>query len=152
MDVRVGLQRKLSAEELMLLNCGVRKDSWDSKEIQPVHSKGSKSRIFIGRTDAEAETSIFWPSDVKNWHLKRSWCWESLKAGEGDNRGWDGWMSSLTQWTRVWVNSRSWWWTGRPGMLQVMGSQRVGHNWVTELNWTERPIPEAGKWLVLVTK
>ena len=55
----------------------------------------------------------------------------------GDNRGWDGWMASLTQWTWVWVDSGSWWWTGRPGVLQFMGSQRVGHNWVTELNWTE---------------
>ena len=71
-------------------------------------------------------------------HLKRSWCWERLKAGgEGDNRGWDGWMASPTQWTRVWVNSRSWWWTGRPGMLWLMGFQGVGNNWVTELNWTE---------------
>ena len=55
----------------------------------------------------------------------------------GDDRGWDGWMASPTRWTRVWVDSRSWWWTGRPGMLQFMGSQRVGHDWATELNWTE---------------
>ena len=69
-------------------------------------------------------------------HLKRSWCWERLKAGgEVDNRGWDGWMASPTQWTWVWVNSGSWWWTERPGVLQSMGSQRVGHDWVTELNW-----------------
>ena len=67
--------------------------------------------------------------------LKRPCCWERLKpGGEGDDRGWDGCMASLTQWTWVWVNSRSWWWTGRPGMLQSMGSQRVGHEWVTELN------------------
>ena len=58
-------------------------------------------------------------------------------GGEGDDRGWDGWMASPTQWTWVWVNSGSWWWTGRPGVLQLMGSQRVRHNWVTELNWTE---------------
>ena len=57
--------------------------------------------------------------------------------GEGDDRGWDGWMASLTRWTWVWVNSGSWWWTGRPGMLQFIGSQRVGHDWATELNWTE---------------
>ena len=70
-------------------------------------------------------------------HLKRPWCWERLKVGrEGDDRGWDGWMASPTQWTWVWVNSRSWWWTRRPGILQSMGSQRVGHDWVwTELNW-----------------
>ena len=68
--------------------------------------------------------------------LKRPWCWERLKVGgEGDDRGWDGWMVSPTQWTWVWVDSGSWWWTGRPGMLQSMGSQRVGHDWATELNW-----------------
>ena len=70
--------------------------------------------------------------------LEKFWCWDGLGAGgEGDNRGWDGWMASLTRWTWVWVNSGSWWWTGRPGMLQFMGSQRVGHDWATELNWTE---------------
>ena len=69
-------------------------------------------------------------------HLKRPWCWERLKAGgEGDKRGWDGWMASSTQWTWVWVGSGSWWWTGRPGVLQFMGSQRVRHDWATELNW-----------------
>ena len=74
-----------------------------------------------------------WP-----FHLKRPWCWERLRAGgEGDDRGWDGWMASLTQWTWVWVNSRSWWWVGRPGVLLFMGLQRVGHDWATELNWTE---------------
>ena len=71
-------------------------------------------------------------------HWKRLWCWEGLGAGgEGENRRWDGCMASLTQWTWVWVNSRSWWRTGRPGVLQFMGSQRVGHNWATELNWTD---------------
>ena len=70
-------------------------------------------------------------------HLKRPWCWERLKVGEEeDNRGWDGWMASPTQWKWVWINSGSWWWTGRPGMLRSMGSQRVGHDWATELNWT----------------
>ena len=70
-------------------------------------------------------------------HLKRPWCWERLRAGgEGDNRGWDGWMASLTQWTWVWVGSGSWCWSGRPGMLQLMGSQKIGHDWATELNWT----------------
>ena len=69
-------------------------------------------------------------------HWKRLWCWEGLGAGGGgDDRGWDGWMSSLTRWTWVWVNSRCWWWTGSPGVLRFMGLQRVGHNWVTELNW-----------------
>ena len=74
-------------------------------------------------------------------HLKRPWCWERLKVGgEGDERGWDGWMASPTQWTWVWVNSRSWWWTGRPGVLKSMGSQRVRHDWVTEVNWIEAPV------------
>ena len=71
-------------------------------------------------------------------HLKRPWCWERLKAGgEGDDRGWDSWMASLTQWTWAWVNYGSWWWTGNPGVLRSMGSQRVGHDWATELIWTE---------------
>ena len=108
----------------------------ESREIQPVHPQGNQSWIFIGRTDVEAETPILWPPDAKNWHLKRPWCWKWLKAGgEGDDRGWDGWMASPTQWTWVWVNSRSWWWTGRPYVLQSMGLQRVGHNWATKLNW-----------------
>ena len=69
-------------------------------------------------------------------HWKRLWCWKGLGAGgEGDNRGWDGWMASLTRWTWVWVNSGSWWWTGRPGVLRFMESQRVRHDWATELNW-----------------
>ena len=69
--------------------------------------------------------------------LKRPWCWERLRAGGGgDDRGWDGWMTSPTPWTWVWEDSGSWWWTGRPGVLRLMGSQRVGHNWATELNWT----------------
>ena len=71
-------------------------------------------------------------------HWKRPWCWEGLwTGGEGDLRGWDRWMASPTCWTWVWVNSASWWWTGRPGMLRFMGSQRVRHDWVTELDWTE---------------
>ena len=105
----------------------------DCQKIQPVHPKGNQSWIFIGRTDAEAETPMLWPPHAKNWHRKRPWCWERLKAGERDVRGWDGWMVSPTQGTWVWVNSGSWWWTGRPGVLQSMGSQRVGRDW-TELN------------------
>ena len=80
----------------------------------------------------------FGPSCKVLTHWKRLWCWEGLGAGgEGDDRGWDGWMASPTRWTWVWVNFGSWWWTGRLGVLQFMGSQRVGHDWVTELNWTE---------------
>ena len=74
-----------------------------------------------------------WCEELTNWI--RLWCWQRLRAGgEGDSRGWDGWMASLTQWPWVWVSSGSWWWSGKPGVLQSMGSQRVGHNWVTWLN------------------
>ena len=109
------------------------------KKIQPDHPKGNQSWIFIGSTGAKAETTILWPPHVKNWLIwKDPDGWERLKAGgEGDDRGWDGWMASPTQWTWVWVNSGSWWWTGRPDMLQSMGLQRIGHYWATELNWTE---------------
>ena len=69
-------------------------------------------------------------------HWKRPWCWERLKAWwKGDNRGWDGWMASPTWWTGVWASSGSWWWTRKPGMLQSIGLQRIGHNWATEVNW-----------------
>ena len=70
-------------------------------------------------------------------HWRRPWCWERLKAGEGDDRRWDGWMASPTHWIWVGVNSGSWWWTGRPGVLQSMGSQRVRHDWAAVLSWTE---------------
>ena len=68
-------------------------------------------------------------------YLKRPWCWERLKAGKGDDKWWDGWMASPTQWTWVWVDSTSWCWTGRPGILQSMGSQKVRHDWAADLNW-----------------
>ena len=99
----------------------------DCKKIQPLNTKGNQSWIFIGRTDAEAEAPILWPPDGKILLIgKRPWCWGKLRAGgEGDDRGWDGWMASPTQWTWVWASSRSWWWTGKPDMLQSMGFQRV---------------------------
>ena len=103
-------------------------------KIKPVKPKGNQSWIFIGMTDAEAETSILWPPDAKNWLTGKDPCWERLKAGgEGDDRGWDGWMASPTRWTWICTSSGSWWWIGMPGMLQSMGSQRVRHDWVTEL-------------------
>ena len=109
----------------------------DCKEIQPVYSKGDQSWIFIEKGwcwSWNANTLATWCEELT--YLKRPWCWARLKAGgEGDDRGWDGWMASLTPWTWVWVNSGSWWWTGRPGELQTMGSQRVGYDWATELNW-----------------
>ena len=82
-----------------------------------------------------SNTLATWCEELIPW--KRPWCWERLKVGEGDNRGWDGWIASPTQWTWVWVNSGSWWWTGRPGVLQSMESQRIRHDWATKLNWTE---------------
>ena len=97
-----------------------------------------QSWVFIGKTDAEVETPILATSCEELTHWKRPWCWEGLGAGrERDDRGWDGWMASPTQWTWVWVNSGSWWRTGRSAVLQFMGSQRVSHDWATELNWTE---------------
>ena len=107
------------------------------KEIQPVHLKGSQSWVFIGGTDVEAETPILWPPDEKTWLIwKDPDAGKRLRAGgEGDDRGWDGWMALPTRWTWVWVNSGSWWWTGRLGVLRFMGLQGVGHNWATELNW-----------------
>ena len=77
-----------------------------------------------------------WYEELTHW--KKPWCWERFKAGgEEDYRGWDGWMASSTRWTWVWVISGNWWWTGRPGVLQSMKSQRVRHDWVTELNWCQ---------------
>ena len=82
----------------------------DCKEIKPVNPKGNQSWIFTGRTDAEAEAPILGPPDAKNWLIGKDWCWWRLKAGgEGDDRGWDGWMASPTLWTWIWVNSRNWW-------------------------------------------
>ena len=124
----------------MLLNYGVGEDSWESlgcKEIQPVHPKRNQSWIFIGRTDTEAETPILWPSDVKNWltgkdpDAGKDWRWEKGMT-EDETVGWH----HLPKW--VWVNSGSWWWTEKPGVLQSMGSERVGYGWMTEL--TEAPL------------
>ena len=109
----------------------------DCKEIQPIHPKGDQFWVFIGGTDVwscNSNTLATWCEELT--HLERPWCWERLKAGgAGDDRGWDGWMTLLTQWRWVWINSGSWWWTGKPGVLCFMGLQRVGHDWVTELNF-----------------
>ena len=110
----------------------------DFKEIKPVNSKGNQSWIFIGGTDAEAEASILWPPEAKNWLIGKDpdAGWERLKVGgEGDDRGWDGWMASLTLWTWVRVGSRSWWWTGKPGMLESMGYKEL--DTTEQLSWTE---------------
>ena len=111
----------------------------DCREIQPVYPKGNQSWIFFGRTDVEVETPILWPPDGKNWltgkdpDAGKDWRWEEKR----NDRRWEVWVASPTQWTWVWANFGSWWWTGRPGMLQSMESQRDGHDWLTELNWTE---------------
>ena len=116
--------------------------SWESLGLQGDPTSPSWRKSVVG---------VHWKDWCWSWnsntlatsykeltHWKRPWCWERLRAGgKGDDRGWDGWMASMTHWTWVWVDSGSWWWTGRPGMLQFMGSQRVGHNWATELNWTD---------------
>ena len=113
----------------------------DCKEIQLVHPHRNHSWIFIVRTDAKTETPFLWPPELKNWLMwkrrknkNKNRCLDRLQAGgEGDAREWDAWMASLTWWTWVWVDSESWWWPGRPGMLRFMGLQRVGHNRATEL-------------------
>ena len=142
MDVRVGLWRRLSTEELMLLKCGVGEDSWESLGLQGDPASPFWRRSALGFLWSEWcwswKSSTLATSCEELTHWQRLGCWEGLGAGgEGDDRGWDGWMSSLTQWTWVWVNSGSWWWTGRPGVLWFLGLQRVSHNWATELNWTE---------------
>ena len=136
--MRVGLWRKLSAEELMLLNCGVGEDSWESlglQVVQPVHSKGDWSWVFFGRNDAKAETPVLlmWRVDS----LEKTLMLGGIGGGRRRRRQRMRWLDGITELDgRVWVNSGSWWWIGRPGMLRFMGSQRVGHDWVTEMNWT----------------
>ena len=141
MDVRVGLWRRLSTEELMLWTVVLEKtleSPLDCKEIQPVHSEGDQPWDFFGRNDAKGKTPVLWPPHANSWLIgKNSDVGRDWGQEEKRMTGWDGWMASSTQWTWVWVNSGSWWWTGRPGVLQFIGLQRVGHNWVTELNWTE---------------
>ena len=109
----------------------------DCKEIQPVHSKGDQSWVFIGTTDAEAETPILWLCDAKNWLIwkdpdaRKDWRQEEKGTTEDEMAGWHHRLDR-----HVWLSSGSWWWTGKPGVLQSMGLWRVGHDWATELNWT----------------
>ena len=108
---------------------GDQTSQWQSKSVLNIHWKD-------WCWSWNSNTLAIWCKELT--HLKRPWCWARLKAeGEGDDRGWDGWMASPTWWTWVWASSGSWWWAGKPGMLQSMGLQRVGHHWVTELNWVE---------------
>ena len=108
----------------------------DCKEIKPVNPEGNQSWIFIGRTDLEAENPILWPPDVRNWLIwkdpdaGKEWRQEEKGTTEDEMVGWHHRLNG-----HEFKYSGSWWWTGRPGVLQSMGSQRVGHNWATELNW-----------------
>ena len=124
----------------MLLNCGVAEESWESLGLQgdPTSQSKRKSVLSVHWKDWcwswNSSTLATWCQVLTHW--KRPWCWERLRAGgERDDRGWDGWMASLTS-TWVEVRSGSWWWTGKPAVLQSIGSQRLQHSWVTELNWT----------------
>ena len=132
---------KLSAEELMLLNCGVGGDSWESLGLQGDPTSPSyRSVLGVHWKDWfwswNSNTLATWCKELT--HLKRPLMLEKIEGRRRrDGRGWDGWMASLTQWTWIWVNSGSSWWTGRPGVLRFMGLQRVGHDWVTELKWTD---------------
>ena len=132
MVVRVRLWRKLTTEKWMLLNCG--ESPLDCKEIPAVHPKGDQSWVFIGRTDAEAESPILWPHHAKSWLIgKEPDTGREGTGWEGDDRGWDGWMASPTRWAWAWVNSRSLWWTWRPGTLRFMWSQKS--DTTEQLNW-----------------
>ena len=121
----------------MLLNCGVGEDSWETLEWQgdQISQSLRKSALNIHWKDWcwswNSNTLATWCQELTHW--KRPWCWERLRAGgEGDDRGWDGWMASPTQWTWFWASSGSWWRTGKSGVLLSMRSQRVGHDWATE--------------------
>ena len=131
----------------MLLNCGVGEDSWESLGLQgdPTSQLYRKSVLNIHWKDWcwtwNSNPLTTWCKELT--YLKRPWCWERLKwGGEGDDRRWDVWMTSPTQWTWVWANSGSWWWIGRPSMLQSMGLQRVRHNRVAELKLLSRSIKQ----------
>ena len=111
---------------------------WTARRSNQSHSKGDQPWDFFGRNDPKAETPVLWPPDAKSWligkdsYAGRDWGQEQKGTTEDEMAGWHHRLNG-----RESVNSRSWWWTGRPGMLQLMGSQGVGHDWVTELNWTE---------------
>ena len=111
---------------------------WTSRRSNQSILKEISPRISLEGMMLKLKSSTLATSCKELTRWKRLWCWEILGAGgEGDDWGLDSWMASLTRWTWIWVNSGSWWWTGRPGVLRFMGSQRVGHDWATELNWTD---------------
>ena len=111
---------------------------WTAKRSNQSILREVSPGISLGGMMVKLKLHSFANSCKELTHWKSLWCWEGLGAGEeGDDRGWDDWMPSLTRWTWVWVNSRSWRWTGMPGMLRFMGSQRVGHDWATDLIWSD---------------
>ena len=136
----------------MLLNCGVGENSGDSwtarrsnqsilrKSILNIHWKD-----WCGSWNSN--TLATWCKELTHW--ERPWCWERLKAGEGSDRGWDGWMASPTWWAWVWTSSGSWWWTGRPAVLQSVGSQRFNHNWATEQINLSKPFGQLNTWSII---
>ena len=136
MDVRVGLQESWAPKKWCFWSVVLEKtleSPLDCKEIKLVNPKGNQSWIFIGRTDTEAEAPTLWPPDAKIDSLEKILMVEKIEVGgKGDDREWDGWMTSPSQWTWVWASSRRWWRTGKPGVLHSKGSQRVGHDWATE--------------------
>ena len=121
----------------------------DCKEIQPSMLKEISPEYSLEglMLKLKLQSLATWCKELTLW--KRPWCWERLKTGgEGDDRGWDGWTASPIQWTWVWVRSRSWWWTGRPVLLQSIGSQRVRHDWATQVNWG----PRVTAWKIVMWK
>ena len=109
----------------------------DCKEIQPVHPNGDQSWVFMEGLMLKLKLQYFGPPDAKSWLIRKTLILGKIEGRRSRyDRGWGGWMATPTRWTWVWENSRSWWWTGRPGMLLFMGSQRIGHNRATELTWT----------------
>ena len=139
MDVRGGTQRKLNIEELMLLNCGVGEYSlrvlWTARRSNQSILKEISPDYSLEGLDTEAEAPIFRPPNAKNWLIGNDPdAWKDWRQEEKGTTG-DGWMASPTWWTWVWASCRSWWWTGKSGMLQSLGSQKVGHEWATELEY-----------------
>ena len=131
--------KKAEHQRMMLYNCGLEKTlwvPWTARGLNQSIVKQISPECSLEGQMLKLKLQYFGHLMQRTDSLQRPWCWERLKAGgEGDNRGWDAWMASQTQWTLVWVSSGSWWWTGKPGMLQSMGWQRVGYDWATELNW-----------------
>ena len=136
-SIKKAEHRRIDASEL---SCWRRllRVRWTARRYnQSIFSKGDQCWVFIGRTDVEAETPVLWPPDAKSWliwkdpNVGKGWGQEEKGTTEDEMVGWHHWLEG-----HEWVSSWSWWWTGMPGVLQSMGSQKVGYDWVTELNWS----------------